>query len=70
VAKAKGVGMRDSTMARIGETTGGKIAAAIRANEALPVSDGPVEFEDDTLSKGHEAPDADSEIAAFRDRKT
>jgi type IV secretion system protein TrbL len=69
VAKAKASSLRDSASTRIAETTGGKIATAIKASEALSKRDGPAQFEEDTLSKGREGPDEESEVAAFRDRK-
>jgi hypothetical protein len=63
VAKAKGASMRESAFDRIGETTGGKIAAAIRAQEAAA-------FSENQLSAGKdqaEPPDA-SEVADFVNR--
>ena len=75
VAKAKGVSMRESAFERIGETTGGKIAAAIRARDAAapaPSSAAPAEmaFNDNELSagKGQAEPSAASEVADFVNR--
>ena len=64
VAKAKAGEMGDAAMDRIGETTGGKIAAAIKARgDQKPV------FGSDSLAKADDqSVDAESEIAAFRDR--
>ena len=69
VAKAKASSLRDSASTRIAETTGGKIATAIKARATLSKHYGPAQFDEDTLSEGHEGPDAESEVAAFRDRK-
>ena len=71
VAKAKASDMKDAAMERIGETTGGKIAAAIKARDAAPESgsSSSVSFDDNSLSAGTDkSADADSEVAAFRDR--
>jgi len=64
VAKAKAGEMGDAAMDRIGETTGGKIAAAIKARgDQKPV------FGSDSLAKADDqSVDAESEVAAFRDR--
>ena len=64
VAKAKAGEMGDAAMDRIGETTGGKIAAAIKARgDQKPV------FGSDSLAKADDqSVDAEAEIAAFRDR--
>ena len=68
VAKAKAGSMKDSAMERISETTGGKIAAAINARadaNATPAAT----FDGNSLSAGTEkSADAESEVAAFRDR--
>jgi type IV secretion system protein TrbL len=64
VAKAKAGEMGDAAMDRIGETTGGKIAAAIKAR-----SDQKPAFGSDSLAKADDqSVDAESEIATFRDR--
>ena len=75
VAKAKGVSMRESAFERIGETTGGKIAAAIRARDAqapAPSSAAPADmaFNDNELSAGkiQAEPAAASEVADFVNR--
>jgi type IV secretion system protein VirB6/type IV secretion system protein TrbL len=73
VAKAKASGMQSAAMDRIGETTGGKIAAAIQARGAAPETGAntPSAFDDNSLSAGSsDSVDADSEIAAFRDRNS
>ena len=71
VAKAKAVDMKDSAMERIGGTTGGKIAAAIKAREAASKEDGDgALFGENSLSAGSRSADAESEIAAFRDRNS
>jgi type IV secretion system protein TrbL len=62
VAKSKGRSMKDNFMDRVNETTGGKIAAAINARSEA-------KFDGNSLSAGKEkAADAESEVAAFRDR--
>lgn len=69
VAKAKASDMKDSAMERIGETTGGKIAAAIKAREAAGKAGGETaQFDENSLSAGSKSADAQAEIAAFRDR--
>lgn len=67
VAKGKAAELRKGAMDRIGETTGGKIAAAINAQAA---ADKAAKFGDDSLSAAADdkAVDAASEVAAFRDR--
>ena len=66
VAKAKAGEMGDAAMDRIGETTGGKIAAAIKAR-----SDQKPAFDGDSLARTEDkSVDAESEVAAFRDRAT
>jgi type IV secretion system protein TrbL len=73
VAKAKAGDMKDAAMERISETTGGKIAAAIKASNAAPESDSSssASFGDNSLSAGTDkSADADSEVAAFRDRNS
>lgn len=76
VAKAKASSMKDSAMERISQTTGGKIAAAINARadaEAAARDSGGASatFDENSLSAGNEtSADAESEVAAFRDRKT
>jgi type IV secretion system protein TrbL len=73
VAKAKASDMKDAAMERIGETTGGKIAAAIKARDAVPESgsSSSASFGDNSLSAGTDkSADADSEVAAFRDRNS
>lgn len=71
VAKAKASEMKDAALDRIGETTGGKIAVAIKASGAAleSGSNTPSTFDDNSLSAGtSKSADAESEIAAFRDR--
>lgn len=69
VTKAKAASIKKSTMDRVGETTGGKIAAAINAR-GVGSSDGgqDASFSDNSLSAGSTEVDADAEIASFRDR--
>jgi hypothetical protein len=71
VAKAKGHELIGAAIDRIGETVGGKIAAAIKASDTArnPGADNPVPFDQDSLSKGKmESIDAAAEVAAFRSR--
>jgi type IV secretion system protein TrbL len=71
VARAKVSDVTSAAMNRIGETTGGKIAAAIKArDEASRSGTGASSFFDrDSLSSGTSEPaDVDAEVAAFRDR--
>ncbi|MCU1533490.1 MAG: TrbL/VirB6 plasmid conjugal transfer protein [Arthrobacter sp.] len=77
VAKAKGANMRESALDRIGDTTGGKIAAAIRARDSqapAPSSAGPAEmaFNNNELSAGNiqAEPSAASEVANFVNRNS
>ena len=64
VAKTKTGEMKDAAMDRISETTGGKIAAAIKAR-----SDQKPAFDGDSLARTEDkSVDAESEVAAFRDR--
>lgn len=70
VAKAKAATTKESAVNRIAETTGGKIAAAIKAHNPVPTSEGDSShFGDDSLAKGNSVPDVDDEITAFRDRQ-
>lgn len=71
VAKEKAGDMKDAAMDRISETTGGKIAAAIKARDVAPDSNSSSAstFDNNSLSSGaNSSTDATSEIAAFRDR--
>ena len=73
VAKAKASDVRDAAMDRISETTGGKIAAAIKARDATPDSSSSTfpAFDNNSLSAGTSpSADAASEVAAFRDRNS
>jgi hypothetical protein len=65
VAKDKFGDMKASVLDRIGESTGGKIAAAIKARDA---ADKTVRFGADGLSAATESADRESEVAAFRER--
>lgn len=67
VAKAKAASMRESAFDRISETTGGKIASAIRASrdQEGALHDAPT-FDSNSLGK---APIADDEVAAFVSRR-
>jgi len=77
VAKAKGASLRESALDRIGETTGAKVATAIRAREAAERAPGSsaqaaAAFSDNELSAGKDqAQTADvSEVAAFVNRSS
>jgi type IV secretion system protein TrbL len=74
VAKAKAASMRESAMDRIGETTGGKIAAAIKGEAAPATASTASTFDDNHLAAGksESSTPAASEVAAFvnRDSKT
>jgi len=71
VMKAKASDIRDSAKDRIGETTGGKIAAAIKARDlATNGGLGADQFYENSLSAGDESPNVESEVAAFRDGKS
>jgi hypothetical protein len=65
VAKSKFGDMKDSALERIGESTGGKIAAAINARGLAAKAPS---FGDDSLSAADESANRESEVAAFRDR--
>ncbi|CDN89000.1 TrbL/VirB6 plasmid conjugal transfer protein precursor [Hydrogenophaga intermedia] len=75
VAAAKAAGMRDSAMERIADTTGGKIAAAIKAqggssadtNIDVPDQQPSPTFGDNSLAGANSSADPESEVAAFRD---
>ena len=72
VAKAKAASIRDAAAERIADTTGGKIAAAIRASaesdqaaaEAVPTFGG-----DNLAGADSAAADPDDEVAAFANRE-
>ena len=66
VAKEKAASMMDSAKERIADTTGGKIAAAIKA---MGTQDTPIFTEENSLSGSGQA-DPESEVASFarRDR--
>ena len=65
VAKAKASGMRESAMDRIGETTGGKIAAAIKARGQQSGQAGEAaQFDENSLSSGTKTAGMDSESAS------
>jgi type IV secretion system protein TrbL len=68
VAKAKGSSIKDAAMDRIGDSTGGKIAAAIKARAGAAADGRSAEFDGDSLSVGTDTADAQAEVAAFRDR--
>jgi type IV secretion system protein TrbL len=65
VAKEKAAGISDAAKDRVAETTGGKIAAAIKGQDS---SIGPTFGENSLGSAESSAADPDSEVAAFRDR--
>lgn len=75
VAKAKANDMRKEALTRIGETPGGKVAAAIKARGAGGAAHQSnagttANFDNDSLSAGNDnAVDTPSEVAAFRDGK-
>jgi hypothetical protein len=64
VAKDKVSGLKAGALDRIGESTGGKIAAAINAREAAKKT---VSFGGDSLFAADVPADRESEVAAFRD---
>jgi type IV secretion system protein TrbL len=75
VAKAKAASLREAAAERIADTTGGKIAAAIRAqgsSSADTAADAPVQpaptFGDNSLAAGSSDADPKSEVAAFANR--
>ena len=68
VAKSKGDDLRESVAERVVDTTGGKIAAAIKARGAVEIKPAANRFDGDSLSAGKQPVDADAEVAAFRDR--
>jgi len=79
VAKGKALDMKDAAMDRIGDTTGSKIAAAIKARQAAEsVGEAAADageaddakFDGDSLSAGTTSAEDDEEIAAFRDGKS
>ena len=66
VAKGKAANLKAGSIERIGETTGGKIAAAVEARGAMEKA---AKFDDDSLAAAADkAVDAQAEVAAFRDR--
>lgn len=71
VGKNKITNFKDAGMNRVAETTGAKIAAAIKATDTTSTSSASTSstFKDDSLSAGaSQAADAAAEVAAFRDR--
>ncbi|MGJ0492654.1 P-type conjugative transfer protein TrbL [Methylobacter sp.] len=67
VAKDKASSIKESAMERIADTTGGKIATAI--NEQDRGKDNGITFDGNSLASAVSV-DAESEIAAFRDRNS
>jgi type IV secretion system protein TrbL len=74
VAKAKAASIRDAALERIADTTGGKIAAAIKAQGSggadqidTPAQPAPT-FGGDSLAAGSRDADPESEVAAFVNR--
>ena len=61
---------RASFTERVGETTGGRIAAAIRASGQGTGTNTSSTFNDNSLSVGTSEPDPETEVAAFRDRNS
>jgi type IV secretion system protein TrbL len=70
VAKAKGASIRDAAAGRIADTTGGKIAAAIRASSQIgQAAEGVPSFGDNSLAGADSAAaEPDDEVAAFANR--
>jgi hypothetical protein len=64
VSKEKISGLKAGALDRIGESTGGQIAAAINSREAANKT---VSFGGDSLSAVEAPADRESEVAAFRD---
>ncbi|QNP48667.1 P-type conjugative transfer protein TrbL [Diaphorobacter aerolatus] len=73
VAKAKAASIRDAAVERIADTTGGKIAAAIRASaesdQAAVVESVPTFGGNNLAGTDSAAADPDDEVAAFANRK-
>ena len=73
VAKAKAASMRDAAAERIADTTGGKIAAAIRASaesdQAAAVEAVPTFGGNNLAGADSAAADPDDEVAAFANRE-
>lgn len=74
VAKAKAVSIRDAAAERIADTTGGKIAAAIKAQgsgeaEQIDTPTPEPTFGSDNLAAGSRDADPESEVAAFANRE-
>ncbi len=73
VAKAKAASIRDSAMERIADTTGGKIAAAIRASagsdQAAAAESVPTFSGNNLAGADSAAADPDDEVAAFANRE-
>ncbi len=70
VAKERAIEIKDGMKERIADTTGGRIAAAIQARQAVTSAGSEsATFEENSLSGGKSA-EAAEEIAAFRDRKS
>lgn len=69
VAKAKGSSIKHTAMRRIGNSTGGEIAAAIkaRASDAAEKEDA-AKHDHDSLTAGTRAVDVQGEVDAFRER--
>lgn len=70
VAKSRANDVRESAAERVADTTGGKIAAAIKARGAVESKPASNRFDGDSLSAGKQPVDADAEVAAFRDRNS
>ncbi|MCW5239098.1 P-type conjugative transfer protein TrbL (plasmid) [Verminephrobacter eiseniae] len=76
VAKAKAASLREAAAERIADTTGGKIAAAIKAqgsgtaeNIDVPDQQPAPSFGDNSLAAGSADADPESEVAAFANRE-
>ncbi len=73
VAKAKAASIRDAALERIADTTGGKIAAAIKAqgsggSDQIDTPTPEPTFGSDNLAAGSRDADPESEVAAFANR--
>jgi len=68
IASAKAAGMRDAAIERISNTTGGKIAAAIKAQANAPDQQSSPTFGNNSLAGANASADPESEVAAFANR--
>ena len=68
VAIAKGNSIKNAAMDRIGDSTGGRIAAAIKTRAAEMNLDAASKSQSNSLSPGEGAADLNAEVEMFRDR--